>query len=225
LPVDSVAVHGWQIAEREYARHEARRGRRCAYEVIDPTRTALVVVDMVRFFVEQSPYARGVVRRINEVAAALRSAGGLVAWVVPRTGEATPWQTGFYGEQVAALYAASGGADDLVERVAPQLAVAEGDPIVEKTAHSALFPGRSPLPDLLEAHGVESVVVAGTVTSVCCESTARDASTLGYQVIVVADGCADVDDAAHNAALRTIYRSFGDVRPTAEVVALVAGSV
>jgi hypothetical protein len=41
-------------------------------------------------------------------------------------------------------------------------------------------------------------------------------------VVLVADGCADGSDAAHNATLRTVYRSFGDVRPTAEVLALLA---
>jgi nicotinamidase-related amidase len=95
---------------------------------------------------------------------------------------------------------------------------------VEKSAASALFPGRCPLPEVLAARGIESVLVTGTVTSVCVESTARDASTLGYRVVLVADACADVSDAAHNATLRTVYRSFGDVRPTAEVLALLAAT-
>jgi nicotinamidase-related amidase len=54
------------------------------------------------------------------------------------------------------------------------------------------------------------------VTNVCCESSARDASTLGYRVIMVADANAARRDQDHNATLHTIYRSFGDVRPTAE---------
>jgi nicotinamidase-related amidase len=58
---------------------------------------------------------------------------------------------------------------------------------------------------------------------VCCDSTARDASTLGYRVVLVADATADVNDAVHNAALRTTYRTFGDVRPTAGVLALIEG--
>ncbi len=53
----------------------------------------------------------------------------------------------------------------------------------------------------------------------CCESSARDACTLGYRVIMIADANATGRDCDHNATLRTIYRSFGDVRPTAEVLA------
>lgn len=62
------------------------------------------------------------------------------------------------------------------------------------------------------------MIVTGTVTNVCCESTARDAATLGYRVIFAAAP----NDAAHNATLCTIYRSFGDVRPTTEILELIA---
>ena len=80
-----------------------------------------------------------------------------------------------------------------------------------------------PLPDRLAEREIDTVVVAGTVTNVCVESTARDARTLGYRVILAADGCATVNDAMHNATLTTVYRSFGDVRPTAEILDLIAG--
>ena len=60
------------------------------------------------------------------------------------------------------------------------------------------------------------------MSNVCCESSARDASTLGYRVIFVADANAARRDEDHNATLYTIYRSFGDVRTTGEVVALVS---
>ena len=67
------------------------------------------------------------------------------------------------------------------------------------------------------ARGVLRPRVAATfdrsgVTNVCCESSARDASTLGYRVVMVADA---------NAALHVVYRTFGDVRSTDEVVALL----
>ena len=216
------AWHEWRIAEREYRRHEARRGRRHAYETIDARRTALVVVDMVSFFVDRSAYVRGIIPTVNRVADRLRSAGGTVAWVVPRSGTPTRWETGFYGDRVAAMYAGSGGPAEAADRLAPQLAVAGGDAIVEKSSASAFFPGRSTLPQVLERLGITTVLVAGTVTSVCCESTARDASTLGYEVILLADATADVTDDAHNAALRTAYRSFGDVRSTADLLDLIA---
>ena len=66
------------------------------------------------------------------------------------------------------------------------------------------------------------MVVTGVVTNVCVESTVRDASVLGYRPILVADASATVSDAVHNASLHTVYRSFGDVRSTDEVLAMLA---
>ncbi len=68
---------------------------------------------------------------------------------------------------------------------------------------------------------IDTVLITGTVTNVCCESSARDASTLGFRVIMVADANAARGDQDHNATLYTIYRSFGDVRPTSEVLDLI----
>ena len=208
----------WSIEEREYARQESRRGRRFAYEVLDPVRTALVVVDMVPFF----SVAHGVVPNINILARALREAGGTVAWVLPEGGPPTDWATGFYGSAVAEMYAASGGTGSPQERLIPELDARADDVWAEKSAPSAFFPGRSTLPAALAARDVDTVLVTGTVTSVCCESTARDAATLGYRVVFVADGTADVRDSVRNATLRTVYRSFGDVRSTTEVLELIS---
>ena len=94
----------------------------------------------------------------------------------------------------------------------------------EKSATSAFFPGRSTLPAALAERQVDTVLITGTVTSVCCESSARDAATLGYRVVFVADGTADVRDSAHNATLRIVYRNFGDVRATSEVLELIAAT-
>lgn len=215
-------VHDWRVPQREHERHEARRGRRHAYEHLDPQRTALVVVDVVSFFAEASPYAQGVVPNINALAGALRSEGGTVAWVLPSVPpEPTPWAVGFYGPEIARRYAASGGRGQVRDRLWHALDARDADLFVEKSASSAFFPTRSDLPEHLEAAGIDTVLIAGTVTSVCCESSARDASTLGYRVVLVADGCADVSDEAHNATLRTVYRSFGDVRPTTELLDLL----
>ncbi|HEY3005060.1 MAG TPA: isochorismatase family cysteine hydrolase [Kribbellaceae bacterium] len=132
----------------------------------------------------------------------------------------------FLGPAIAAMFAATGGDGPPRERLWHEFAVHDDDLLVEKTAASAFFPGRSPLPDLLSERGIDSVLITGTVTNVCCESSARDASTVGYRVILVADGNAARRDQDHNAALYTVYRTFGDVRTTADVLALIdAGAV
>lgn len=215
------APHEWFIEEREYARQESRRGRRHAYESITPGRTALVVVDMVPFFLTENAYSRGIVPNIRSLADTLRAAGGAVAWVLPGRGEPSPVADEFFGPAVAEMFRNSGGSGPLVSRLWHEFEVDPADIVVEKTASSAFFPGRCDLPDLLRSRGVDTVLITGTVTNVCCEASARDASTLGFRVIMVADGTSARRDQDHNATLYTVYRSYGDVRPTADLLAMI----
>jgi nicotinamidase-related amidase len=209
------------IEEREYLRQEERRGSRHAFESLDPTRTALVVVDLVAFFIDENDYARDIVPRVNQLANALRRAGGTIAWVVPAPWEPSAMKTELLGPRIEELYRHSGGTGTPRERVWTELATNDADVYVEKTASSAFFPGRCPLHGLLQDRGIDTVLVTGILANVCCEATARDASTLDYRTIMVADANAARRDQDLNATLHTIYRSYGDVRSTADVVALI----
>jgi nicotinamidase-related amidase len=211
--------HAWRIEEREYVRQQQRRGRWHAYDNVMPERTALIVIDMVPFFVAEAPYALGIVDNITRLTTTLRAAGGAVAWVLPA---GTPARHDFYGPDAAYLLGTDRG--PLRDRLWPAFDVHDHDILVEKTTASALFPGQCPLPGLLAQRGIDTVVITGTVTNVCCESTARDAASLGYRVIMAADANAARRDEDHNATLYTIYRSFGDVRPTADILELIHNS-
>ncbi|WP_218826028.1 isochorismatase family protein [Actinomadura mexicana] len=179
------------------------------------------MIDMVPFFVAGNPYCRGIVPNIDRLAGTLRAAGGTVAWVLPAVGERTAVADEFFGPEAAEMYRTSGGTGPMTERLWCDLVVHADDLLVEKSAASAFFPGRCPLPDLLERREIDTVLITGTVTNVCCESSARDASTLGFRVIMVADANAARRDRDHNATLHTVYRTFGDVRPTSEVLSMI----
>ena len=217
-----VAYHQWSIEPREVERQQSRRGREHAYEWLDPRRTALVVVDIVPFFAEESAYCRGIVPNVNRLAAGLRDQGGTVCWVVPGHEAPSDVTREFYGDQVADMYARSGGGGAPRDRLWTELDAEEADVFVEKTAPSAFFPGKCGLHELLAERGITTLVVTGTVINVCVEATVRDASTLDYRVILVADACAAVRDQDHNATLHVVYRTYGDVRSTADVLTLVA---
>lgn len=218
-------THDWKIPQREYDRQVARRGKLHAFESIDPARTALVVVDMVPFFADENPYCRAIIPAINALAGALREAGGVIAWVVPSSEEPHPaLAREFYGERVAELYRNSGGDGPLPGRVCQELDHWAQDLFVEKSCPSAFFPGRCDLAARLAERGIDTVIVTGTTTNVCCESTVRDARVQGYRVILAADATATVNDAMHNGTLVTVYRTFGDVRPTDEILGLIGES-
>jgi nicotinamidase-related amidase len=183
-------------------------------------RTALVVIDMVPFFVAGG-YCLGIVPNITSIADALRRAGGTVAWVVPAAPDRMIVSEEFFGPEMAAAFRRSGGDGAMAGRIWEGFQVHPGDLLTEKTAFSAFFPGSCPLRSLLGERGITTVLITRTVTNVCCESSARDASTLGYRVIMVADANAAVRDQDHNATLHSIYRLFGDVRPTREVIGTI----
>src|SRR4029453_18494606 len=172
---------------------------------------------MVPFFLRENEYTRGIVPNISALAESLRDAGGTVAWVLPGAGERSPIAEEFFGAEVAEMFRLSGGEGPLAGRLWHEFEVRPEDIIVEKTASSAFFPGRCDLPELLRSRGVDTVLITGTVTNVCCEASARDASTIGFRVIMVADANSARRDQDHNATLYTIYRTYGDVRPTSDV--------
>jgi ureidoacrylate peracid hydrolase len=91
-----------------------------------------------------------------------------------------------------------------------------------KKRYSAFIQGSSDIDRQLREAGVDTVVIVGTLTNVCCESSARDAMMLNYRVLFVSDANAALSDAEHNATLATILRVFGDVATTEEVVTLLA---
>lgn len=216
-------LHDWKIDPKQYERHESRRGRRHAYTSLDPIKTALVVVDVIPFFVNENPYCKGIVPNISRLADELRTAGGTVAWVLPaKQTELSEVSKEFLGAEIAKMFNESSGEGPMRQRLWHEFDVHDDDLMVEKSCASAFFPGRCEpdLHQLLQSRDIENVLITGTVTNVCCEGTARDASALGYRVVMVADANATVNDAMHNATLCTIYRTFGDVRPSDEVLQL-----
>lgn len=98
--------------------------------------------------------------------------------------------------------------------VLDELRPAPGDHVIDKNRYSAFV--SSGIPALLSGMQVRNLVVCGVVTSVCVESTARDASQHDYRVFVVSDATADSDADNHAATLRVIDRIFGWVVDTNE---------
>lgn len=214
------------IAERVLA----RRGRLHWFDRLDPARTALVVIDMQSTFCEpgapaEVPVSRSIVPAINRLAGGLRERGVPVVWVLHANSHrdgVSDWE-GFFGNVVAAEVR-----ERTIESLVPgrqsvwkELVTAPGDTIVVKNRYSALAHGASPLERVLRRMGTDTLLIAGTKTNVCCESTARDAMMLDFRVVMVADCCAALSEDEHRATLETFIQQFGDVRNGGEVLALL----
>ena len=229
-------MHASTLPPEILERMTARRGRPYAFPQLDPARTALVVIDMQNAFVApgapaEVPLARSIVPNINRLAAAVRRTGGRVAWV--RT-HAYPQEPGggwpvFFGQifspELAQAYVGALTAGSPGHALWDALEAVPGDMQVAKTRFSAFLPGACDLAERLSAAGVDTVLIVGTLTNVCCESSARDAMMRGLRVVLVEDANATRSDAEHQATLVSIHQVFGDVRRTDDVIGLLdAGS-
>ncbi len=208
-----------------------RRGRLHAYDSLDARRTALIVIDMQGAFVDAGtpsfvPAARAIVPSVNRLAAAVRRAGGHVAWSrASFTGERDGGWSTFFG------YAVSEAVADTViatlrpgapgHGIATGLDVKPTDHVFDKYRFSAFTRGSSEIETWLRQRGADTVLIAGTLTHVCCESSARDAMQLGFKTVMVSDANASRIEANHVATLNAFIQSFGDVRTTDETIALL----
>ena len=92
------------------------------------------------------------------------------------------------------------------------------DECLMKTRYSAFIQGSSEIERYLRERKLDTVLITGTATNICCESTARDAMMLNFKTIMVADGLAASSDEEHNASLSAFYGQFGDVQTVEEVL-------
>ena len=90
--------------------------------------------------------------------------------------------------------------------------------IVYKSRFSPFIQGASNIEEILRPRGIDSLIVTGTATNMCCESAARDAMMRDYKVVMVADANGARYPEDHLAGLTSFYQSFGDVRTTDEVI-------
>jgi ureidoacrylate peracid hydrolase len=220
---------GATIPDEVVRRVVARRGTEHCFAELDPAATALVVIDLQHAFMDEAvghavvPAARDIVPAVNRLAVAVREAGGGVFWVRMTHDERCldDWSAAFAmltppmrQKRIAALSAGSLG-----HRLWPALDVRAEDEIVDKYRYSGFLPGTSSLPERVRGRGFDTVLITGTVTNVCCESSARDASMLNFRTIMVSDGNAANTQAEHDASLTAFYNVFGDVMDTDMLIA------
>ena len=206
---------------------------------IDPTRSALIIVDMQyatghhegplarKMRAEGNPVTDWRFQRIKDLVIpntkllleAVRDTGSKVIYLT--AGSATAdcmdiprHMRGFYKE--VGNYK-SGHAHNIIDELFPL----EGDHILRKTSMGAF--ASTKIQQLLEDIDVDHLFFTGVSTNVCVESTAREAADRGYSVTLVDDACATTHEDLHHATLTTFSRFFGKVRSTANVIEALKG--
>jgi nicotinamidase-related amidase len=183
-------------------------------------RSALLVVDMQRFFLDpESPTftcgGAAVLPTVKRLVGAFRKAlrpvvftrhvhhpdgldGGIMDW----------WWEGKCLE----------GSPE--SEIHPELAPLPGEKVVCKHRYSAFY--NTDLETVLRCLRVEDLVVSGVMTNLCCESTARDAYYRDYRVFFLADGTAAINEEMHVASLMNLAYGFAFVTTAESVEAQVS---
>ena len=200
------------------------------FPTLTPGRTALVNIDMQNVFLAEdqvfgNEHARAIVPPVNALSQAMRGAGAPVIWTRQTHTFEPPlapadWQYDVERPVVAAAIAAL-QAGSVGHALYPAVVVSPADLVVDKHRYGAFSCPAGALGRALERLAVEMLILTGTLTNVCVESTAREANMAGYKVIVVADATAAVTDAEHNAALLNLRLNFADVRRTRQVLRMI----
>jgi nicotinamidase-related amidase len=221
-------MHPFTLPAEAVARTIEHRGAAHVFGRLAPARTALVVIDMQNYFVApgymgEVPMARAIVPAINRLAGALRDAGGRIVWVQNSTNDTRQSWSVLHDEMmVPARRERRWTTMDESHPgfgLWPALDARPEDDRIVKKRYSAFIQGSSPIEGLLRGHGIDTLLVAGTATNICCESTARDAMMLNFRVAMISDACAAGTDAAHEASLLCFYSIFGDVLTADEAIA------
>ena len=224
-------MHPYVIPASVKDRVIRRQGKLASHDTIAAARTALLVVDMQNYFVApgfplEVPVARDIVPNINRLARSLRAAGGVVAWLQTSSAAALKHWAHLHNHMLTPERSQTrlDYLDESAEGFAlyPKLEVLAGDLRLKKSTYSAFTPDASEINAAFRRRGIESVLITGTATNVCCESTARDAMMHDYRTVMVSDGNASFSDEEHATTLNNFLMFFGDVLTTDEIVARLA---
>jgi ureidoacrylate peracid hydrolase len=223
-------MHQAGILDEVRERVTRRRGGVAVFDRIDARRTAHIVVDLQNGFLApgqliETPIARAIVPNVNHISAALRSAGGIVVFT-QHTADAEAvraWPVyfdHFCTDRVRMIETFTPGNPG--HALWSELDVAKEDLRVIKRRFGAFVPGSSDLHALLQERRIDTLIISGTLSQVCCEATARDAMMMNYKVFFIADANATLTDAEHSGTLSAMAHAFCDVRDTQSMLGLIA---
>jgi ureidoacrylate peracid hydrolase len=220
--------HNVKIPDYVIERIMVKRGKLAVFDKFEAVKTAFLVIDMQNFYVAEVDTAISIVPNVNRLAEACRAKGVPVYWVIMRCAEkeGAPSQWPLYHKY---FFTEAKGENHLTKlspgndgyEIYPKLEVKDEDRIITKRRFSPFIVGSSDLHDILQANSIENLIVAGTATNMCSESTARDAMMLDYKVVMVEDANAARYDDDHLAGLTSFYQSFGDVKTTDATIAMI----
>lgn len=189
-------------------------------------KTAVLVIDMQNAFIEENGslevlMARGIVPNIEKLLRTSRTLNIPVIYTKAAhyiDGEMiSPLELVYQPELKDKFIVPGSHEDQIYEELAPE----KSDYIIRKYRFDA-FHGTE-LETLLHTirypYCIDTLIISGTVTNICCESTARSAFMKDYKVVFASDGTGGLDIESHEATLKIMGRCFARVMTIDEIIA------
>jgi biuret amidohydrolase len=174
-----------------------------------PKKTALLVVDMQKFFLDpDSPTftcgGLAILPNIKKLLGLFRDKGLPVIYTqhVHHPDHLDSGIMGWWWEGMCI----EGSPESEIH---PEIAPCPGEKVIPKHRYSAFY--NTDLETVLRVLKIEDVVIAGVMTNMCCESTARDAYYRDYRVFFPADGTGSINEEMHLASLFSLAFGFAHV--------------
>ena len=204
---------------------------------LDLARTALIIIDMQRDFMEPGGFGETLGNDVSQLASAVTPIANLLAaarkmgMLVVHTREghepdlsdappaklergAPSLRIGDPGPMGRILIRGEPGHD-----IIPELYPVAGEVVIDKPGKGAFY--ATGLGDVLKQHGIANLLVCGVTTEVCVNTTVREANDRGYRCVVISDGCASYFPEFHEMGLKMIKAQggiFGWVAPSAAIL-------
>ena len=190
---------------------------------LDKSKTVVLAADFHAEGMGDNPMVRErqTFERAQEVLAAARNAGVLVAYIVVNFRPGYPEISD--RNQTFSQRKASGQVPpaDPVSLVHSSVLPREGEPVIVKHRVNAFY--GTDLAMILGAHDIDTLVLMGHATSGVILSTVRYGADADYRLVVVEDGCADRDPEVHDFLMQRIFPRQATIATAAEVVAALGG--
>lgn len=215
---------------------------------IDPPKSALLIVDVQRYFARPDyPFAQTfeklvpgstagyfervkstVLPNIQRLQGAFRSRGLPIIFCIAGSytedGRDLPqWLSDFNQLSLMLLGQRSiPMVNDPSWQIDESISPLPGEIVLNKTSSGPL--NSTKLDQTLHNMGINSLVVCGLTTAVCVTQTARETADRGFRVIVAEDACTEMSEEMHRAALETFSLTFGRIRNTGALVKLLVAA-
>ncbi len=209
----------------------------------DPAKTALVIIDMQRDFLEPGGFGAALGNDVSLLASAIAPAqrlldaarGAGIFVIHTREGHrpdlsdapdrkvkrgAENQRIGAEGPMGRILVRGEPGHD-----IIPELAPHQGEPVIDKPGKGAFY--QTDLEAILRNRGISQLILCGVTTEVCVHTTLREANDRGFWCLVASDACGSYFPEFHRVALDMVKAQggiFGWVTDVASICPVLAGA-